>query len=281
MHSAEKNVCNRPFIVMQTPVKVAAGETVYELGSPPCSGKGIKWTDAQFNTALQGPVAAIVLDHEGKALAASIMDIPPKEFPSDAVENFIDNPQRITKAQVGEAIAQAYLTDHCQCSFPWPPIWDLRASGASLPGADLVGFAPDADSGKKVMVLGEVKTSAQSRYPPSVIYGKTGLKRQLADLGARPSIRTDLVNYLARRAANAEWRQDCKEAINSYLHTANMRIYGVLIRDVEPRQPDLNSCVQALASVCSKKTTITLLAIYIPAGQIATLCVRMASRSKE
>ena len=78
------------------------------------------------------------------------------------------------------AIAEVYLTDHRSCQFPWPLGRDERKSSSSLPRADLVGFRTD-ESGN-ALAFGEVKTSSEANYPPRVMYGETGLRKQLENL---------------------------------------------------------------------------------------------------
>ena len=266
---------------MKAPEKVAAGRSVYELGQPPCSAKGITWTEAELDAGLAGHVAALVFDYEVQAMMAELVSPTSEtEFPADAAQNFCCNPERIENSQVGEAIAQAYLSDHYQCTFPWPMSRDQRKIGSSLPGADLVGFVTDPRSGRKVMAFGEVKTSAQHRHPPSVIYGDKGLTSQLADLRDRCYIRDPLVMYLLARAANASWKAQFIEAWRNYINDrSNVRIYGVLIRDVNPDHADLSACAETLAAGCPENTAIMLLAIYLPSGRIATLNARIADRS--
>ncbi len=67
----------------------------------------------------------------------------------------------------GEALAQAWLTDHKDCDFPWPFNRDLRHHGASLPGAELVGFT--GTDGEPRFAFGQVKTSKEAKHPPQVV----------------------------------------------------------------------------------------------------------------
>ena len=79
--------------------------------------------------------------------------------------------------RVGEALAQAFLAAHRNCTFPWPASRDLRNPVSSPAGTDLVGFV-DFDRGG-LFAFGEVKTSTQQQWPPSLIYGRHGLKQQM------------------------------------------------------------------------------------------------------
>ena len=261
---------------------VATGTAVYELGqrTVPCSGKGVAWTDEELDAALGGRVAGLVFDDEGASPAASLLGgVSETGFEQSTLQEIFNNPAQIENSRVGEAIAEAYLSDHCECVFPWPMMRDQRKRGSSLPGADLVGFV--ADNQGRAMVFGEVKTSAEAKYPPSVMHGSTGLKKQLADLRDCKRIRDDLVKYLCYRARTAKWLPLFQEAVRRYVQdTSDVRLYGVLIRDVEPRESDLRACVAELGNGRPENTRIGLLALYLPAGRIATLGARIARGSQ-
>jgi hypothetical protein len=60
---------------------------------------------------------------------------------------------------------------------------------------------------------------------------------------------------------------------------SEVRIFGILIRDVAPHQDDLKARVTALGLNCPGSTVIELLGIYLPQGRIATLGTQvMATR---
>ncbi len=110
------------------------------------------------------------------------------EFAQEHLAEALADPDDIENWRVGEAIAEAYLTEHRNCQFPWPDGRDERKNGSSLPGADLVGIQHDAKGDR--FAFGEVKTSGQAKHPPGVMYGRTGLKQQLEDLFDKVEIRT-------------------------------------------------------------------------------------------
>ena len=151
----------------------------------------------------KGPVAAILFDDEGDRAIAGILGEPPDGgFASERVEELLKETADVEDWRVGEALGQAYLEDHRACFFPWPAGRDRRTASANLPGADLVGFGThDGDC----LVFGEVKTSGESRYPPRVVSGGSGLQAQLTALRDREALRNDLVRYLGHRAGAAPW----------------------------------------------------------------------------
>ena len=181
--------------------------------------------------------------------------------------------------RVGEAIAESYLSEHRFCWFPWPDGRDERKNGSSLPGADLVGLGTD-DQGD-CLAFGEVKTSSDSNYPPSIMYGRTGLKRQLEDLRNREDIRDSILRYLAHRAKKSEWRPQFENAGKRYLkNKSDVQIYGFLVRDVKPHKDDLAIRVLDLAKDCPILTRIELVALYLPEGSIDCIGETMISRRK-
>ena len=247
-------------------MSVAVGKIVYNHGAYPCSGVGLAWSAGDLEAALSGPVAEALFDDEGKSNIEDILaDLADTEFAQERLKRILADPGDIEDWRVGETIAETYLTCHRCCYFPWPDGRDKRKSGSSLPGADLVGFGKD-DNGD-CLAFGEVKTSSEARYPPSVMQGRSGLKQQLEALRDQETIRSDLLKYLGHRAQTAVWLPRFCAAAQRYLENASdVQLYGVLIRDVCPHPDDLCTCVQELARDCPDGTHIELLALYLPKG---------------
>lgn len=257
---------------------VSAGEVAYDLGAPPCSGVGLRWSNEELDYALNDQVAAVLFDDEGRTnIEVILAGLAETEFAQDGLRRVLEEPDQVEDWRVGEAIAETYLTDYRSCSFPWPDGRDERKRGSSLPGADLVGFGID-DAGD-CFAFGEVKTSSERSYPPGAMYGRTGLKRQLEDLRDDERIRDDLVKYLGHRAGPAPWRARFQRAAVRYLeNTSDVQLYGYLVRDVEPNPNDLRSRVSNLGADCPAGTRIELLALYLPQGGLNNIGEEMISR---
>ncbi len=247
---------------------VAVGETVYSHGTAPCSGIGLRWSSEELNLALGERVPSLVFDDEGKTDIEGILSgLAETEFAQENLRKILADTKDIENWRVGEAIAEAYLTDHRSCQFPWPDGRDERKHGSSLPGADLVGFRTDTDG--DVLAFGEVKTSTEENYPPGAMYGRTGLKQQLEDLRDRERLRDDLLKYLCYRARTAPWRPRFEAASCRYLaNKSDIHLYGILIRDVSPHADDLRVRVMKLGKDCPEGTRVELLALYLPKGRI-------------
>lgn len=259
---------------------VAAGEASYSHGKGPCTGQGLSWSADELDSALADRVSDIVFDEDGKAdIEAILGGLAETEFAQDGLRDILAEPDEIEDWRVGEAIAEAYLTDHRDCEFPWPDSRDERKSGSSLPGADLVGFRTDDDG--DVLAFGEVKTSTEDKHPPGAMYGRTGLKQQLEDLRDRDDIRDDLLRYLCHRAKAAPWRPRFEAASRRYLQNkSDVQLYGVLIRDVDPHVDDVRVRVVKLGKDCPEGTRIELIALYLPKGRIEGLGAALIAQRK-
>ena len=243
---------------------------MYKVGTEPCTGIGVRWTVTDLETALADSVVAVLRDETGSAIVRDVLGpLEETEFETDQIEKAARQ-STSPSWRVGEAIAEVYLTDWRNCLFPWPMSRDARRSRASLPGADLVGLATDKTG--ECFVFGEVKTSSQASYPPGVMYGSSGLRQQLEALQNSVSVRDVLVRYLAFRAEYAPWRDRFQGAARRYLaDRSDVRLYGLLIRDVSPNSLDLRASVSSLANNCPGTMQVELLSIYLPEGRIDRL----------
>jgi hypothetical protein len=216
-------------------------------------------------------VSAAVFDDAGHgAIEALLEGVADTEFAQDALSTLLDDAREPEAWRVGEALAETYLTIHHNCNFPWPDGRDERKRSSSLPGADLVGF--QRDGAQERFAFGEVKTSTERSYPPGAAYGRHGLKQQLEDLRDCRAIRDDLVKYLGHRAVSATWRgRYCAAAAVYLCDPSEVRIFGVLVRDVAPHEDDLRARVASLAKDCPAATWFELYALYLPMGRIENL----------
>lgn len=251
---------------------IAVGAECYSHGASPSTGTGRSWNAEELGAAINGQVSALVFDDQGKAdLQELLAGVAETSFEQEQLAQVLAAPEDVEDWRVGEAIAEAYLTEHRDCLFPWPDGRDERKSGSSLPGADLVGFQSKGDIQR--FAFGEVKTSSETSYPPQVVTKKKdGLKKQIEDLRDKKKDRDDLVEYLAFRASGSSWKEHFKSATKRYINNSHdVSLFGVLVRDVEPNQNDLKLRVQQLAEGCPNGTEIELLALYLPIGAIANL----------
>lgn len=250
-------------------MSISQGKIEYQLGTHPTTGCGFSYSDDELNRALAGKVKDIVFDTEGQKQIINIL--AETGFSNDEIKKnlapFITTPENW---RVGEGIAECYLSEHRQCFFPWPDSRDERKIGSSLPGADLVGFQTIGND--IYFAYGEVKTSSETKYPPGVMVGRSGLQSQIEDLKDNSTTKNNLMNYLALRCKGQYWENDFKNAAKNFLKCSNnIRIFGFLIRDVQPNNKDLENRINNLAKHQYPETHIEFIALYLPDQSISQL----------
>lgn len=159
---------------------------------------------------------------------------------------------------VGETFSECLLEDYKDARIPYPGWLDLKNQYASSTGADLVGFDYSNDS--VLFLFGEVKTSAQTRRPPSVVHD---LKRQLHTLESLETTQ-QLVQWLGLKIKTQKDRRDFSRALMSYTAGYMFKIVGVLIRDTAPDEGDLMRTFTYLADVLRPTMRLDMLAVYLP-----------------
>ena len=143
-------------------------------------------------------------------------------------------------------------------------------------GTDIVGFQETNKETKLYrFAFGEVKTSEQEKWPPGVMNGRHGLMKQLEDLRDSTNVKDSLVKYLGHHADRAAWLPLYKSAAKRYLSDpCDVSLFGILIRDVEPKPEDLARRAKDLAAGCPDTTSIELRAMYLPRKTINSLSER-------
>ena len=152
---------------------------------------------------------------------------------------------------------------------------DKRNPKASLPGADLVGFRIEGEDAR--LALGEVKCSSDENAPPGVMNGRGGMTHQIDNLAKDLKLLYQLLRWLLPRCKGTSHESAFNAAIKNFLQTENrsIRFFGVLIRDTEPNQFDLEARGRSLAESLQDPTKCALIAIYLPCA-IADLPTRVS-----
>lgn len=250
----------------------------YSVDSAPVIARGMAYNEEQLDEAINGSVKDLLLDTTGTAeLNDMLAGLASTEFEQDQISQLLQAEPEPEDWLVGEALAEAYVAENENCTFPWPTSRDLKNPEASPAGADLTGFQETDDSENPYrFAFGEVKTSSDENYPPNVMYGRTGLKNQLEGLRDSYTTKQSLVLYLGHHAINASWRHMFESATKRYLSSeyTDIAIFGVLIRDVEPNESDLSYRATSLANGCPDLTSIALYALYLSENAISLLEVK-------
>ena len=259
-------------------MKFARGSECYRADCPPVVAYGRTYSDDELSAALDGPVATTIRDDTGNdTIKNLLLGISETGFQHDSVRRILSHKKTPDDWRVGEAFAECHLRNHLGCSFPWPAGRDQKNPDSSPTGADLVGFQKTKqNTGAHRFAFGEVKTSTEKRWPPQVMYGRHGMTRQLESLRDDVAVKDHLVKYLAHRAHEENWESQYKEAAVRYLtDSTDVALFGVLVRDVEPKDDDLCTRAQTLASGCPDHTSIELAAVYFPIGSITGIGKRI------
>ena len=233
--------------------------------------------DNCFKRFLVDDVASRFYDEEGiTEFEAQLRDLADTGFARDSLDAILA--AEVTEERdwaVGEAIAEAYLAREYNITWPWNMERDKRNPRASLSGADLIGFRIEGENVR--LVLGEVKTSSDSKTPPGVMNGRSGMIYQIDKLANNLSLIYQLLKWLWHRCKETEHETSFKAAIRLFLNSGNKAIalFGVLIRDTQPNELDLQTRGQTLARMLQVPTTCYLIAIYLPCA-IACLPARVS-----
>jgi len=240
----------------------------YEAQDRQVSWRGVCMTDGNsFDTFMTNDVASRLHDEEGTTeFEAHLRGLANTGFARDSLNAILaaEVPEERDWA-IGEALAEAYLTREHDIIWPWNMERDKRTPKASLPGADLVGLEIKGDEVR--LVLGEVKSSSEDRYPPQLMSGRSGhMGHQIDDLATNLSLIYQLLKWLWVRCKHTEYEASFNAAIAVYLRSRNRAIalFGVLIRDTQPNELDLKARGQTLAETLRPPTNCQLVAIYLP-----------------
>ncbi|WP_118987677.1 hypothetical protein [Photorhabdus sp. CRCIA-P01] len=248
----------------------------YDVSSESIVAQGISYSDAQLDLILSGPVKDILQDCSGRdEIAELLTGLVTTEFEQNELTQVLVDEIEFEDWMIGEALAEAFVSECGQCEYPWPTSRDLKNSNASPAGCDLTGFQRVDDQELPYRFsFGEVKTSYDAKSPPSVM---TSLGNQLFGLRDNKSVKGDLVRYLARHAVGRSWQFKYRSAATRYLRSggADIAVFGVLVRDTSPQQADIRGKAIALADNCPEETDIKIYAIHIPVGEIINLPARV------
>ncbi|HEX7319403.1 MAG TPA: hypothetical protein VF399_03480 [bacterium] len=219
-------------------------------------------TEEVFKKYMGSRVKNRLLDAEGTAEFVSHYDsIATTGFAENGLKDVFIRDLPKQDWRIGEALAECLLEDTGDIRFPWNGCRDQKVEDASLPGADLVGFKGKDRNVR--FLFGEVKTSVDANKPPNVMYGRSGMTKQLEKLKTSESSRKLLVQWLGYRAKDKAWDNDYKTAVLAYVSCVDkVYLQGVLIRDCSPVIKDLESRGHSLDSGKPSDMGIGLCGIY-------------------
>lgn len=228
---------------------------------------GIRLTAGeQFDTFMSREVSSRLFDQEGSAeFEKHLRGLASTGFMIESL-NAVLSAEAFESRDwaIAEALAEAYLANEHNVVWPWNMERDKRNPFASLPGADLVGFKEIEN--ETLLVLGEVKSSADLDSPPSVMTGRSGMAHQLDRLAHDLTIICQLLKWLMPRCKNTACWDQFNASTMKLLSSGNraIELFGILVRDTEPNVADLQARGNTLAGKLVEPTNCQLVALYLP-----------------
>jgi hypothetical protein len=246
----------------------SAFETIrYQTQDRQVSWQGISMAEGDgFKSFMTTRVTSRLQDEEeANEFRAHLRDLASTGFAVDSLDKALaaEIPEERDWA-IGEAMAEAYLERRHGITWPWNMKRDMRTPKASLPGADLVGFEIKGDSIR--LTLGEVKTSGDADIPPGVMNGRSGMRHQIDELARNLSLIIQLLKWLWPRCKEAANQASFDAAVGRFFGSKNkdVALFGVLIRDTQPNELDLQARGRNLADDLEAPATCQLIALYLP-----------------
>jgi hypothetical protein len=239
----------------------------YQNQEGPVSWQGYRMCDGEsFDSFICDEVASRLYDSEElDDIKSHLRGLSLTGFGKDSLEKVLDAsiPESRDWA-VGEAIAEAWLSRGHGVIWPWNMERDKRNPYASLPGADLIGFINQGSETR--IVLGEVKTSGETKYPPQVMTGRSGMKHQIDNLATDLNLINQLIRWLWPRCKKTDYESQFNASVKLYFNSGNkaVALFGILIRDTQANELDLKTRGQALGRTLSSPTKCNLIALYLP-----------------
>lgn len=170
----------------------------------------------------------------------------------------------LTEKDLGESMGELALQQLHQASWFTNRRRDMRSVRASLPGADIIGFAPCEDGGHRLLIA-EVKTSSDPKTPPTVMYGETGLQYQLYRAATDPRILRQLLRYTFSRVHGTDIMpilQDALRRLDKDL-MSGAQLVGILVRDTPVAQKDVSHHAGVLSKQLPDADNVSSLALYV------------------
>ena len=225
-------------------------------------------TESELRNELLNRIKEKILDEEGtKELIQNFNSLAKTDFELKKLEEIFKSGIDIEDWRIGEALAECYLEENCNCYFYYQYSRDAKNSKANLAGADVVGFYK---IGKNfVFVFGEVKTSTDKNVPPAVVYGRSGISKQIENIKMHEVIRQNLIRWLAFKVVylpdGNEFKKIFQNAISNYLKNTSMyNVVGILVRDTSTNESDLSGRYAALKTGLAADTHLELVGLYLP-----------------
>ena len=226
-------------------------------------GKSIE-SSQEFQDYIEERVRPEVFDKELVEFEKTMQDLKTTGMNPGNIEEFLHPVPESRGWEIGEALAFCLLADNKSGKYvlPWNTLWDKRTSKAINTGVDLVGFYKCDE--KILLMLGEVKTSSDSKTPPDVTYS---LIEQIRKYNRK--LDDDiyaLLNWLKIRCKSDQLQVYFKNSVSLFISSGGSELFqiGILLRDTVPNELDLKGIATKLNNEFGSPTEMELSAWYLP-----------------
>ncbi|MBU7047063.1 MAG: hypothetical protein HXS54_11575 [Theionarchaea archaeon] len=244
-------------------------ETIYAGGDSCITYLGVKFHLDFMKKYIPSRVGNRFFDIKGTdELINEFDDLINTGFEKEALIDIFKLEKAITYWKIGESLAECYLEDYKGVRFHYNSIRDAKNPNANLTGADLVGFI-DINN-ETIFLFGEVKTSSDDSTPPQILYGRSGMIKQLEKIKSNYEVKNSLVRWLGFKVKDLSddhpFREDYKKALTLYIKSKQSKInlIGILVRDTSPTDKDLKTRLEELKRDVQEGMNIELIALYVP-----------------
>jgi hypothetical protein len=237
------------------------------------SFEGVSFSDTEIKNIFQNSVKEKLLDTDGtnelvRNFEEEFNDIKTTDFDDTYLLDIFKLDDIITEHnewRIGEVFAEYYIETTTTAKFYINELRDARNIFGNKTGADLLGFIEIA--GETIFLFGEVKTSAEEKSPPNVLYGSTGMIDQIIELSKEKRVQRQLIRNLAFKVKDLDktnpFRIDFLQSFKNYKYD-KFHLFGVLVRDTISNIKDLEARFKNLSSSIKKETNLKLIALYVP-----------------
>lgn len=244
-------------------------ETIYAGGDSCITYLGVKFHLDFMKKYIPSRVGNRFFDIKGTdELINEFDDLINTGFEKEALIDIFKLEKAITYWKIGESLAECYLEDYKGVRFHYNSIRDAKNPKANLTGADLVGFI-DINN-ETIFLFGEVKTSSDDSTFPQILYGRSGMIKQLEKIKSNYEVKNSLVRWLGFKVKDLSddhpFREDYKKALTLYIKSKQSKInlIGILVRDTSPTDRDLKTRLEELKRDVQEGMNIELIALYVP-----------------
>lgn len=231
-------------------------EAAYEYHNANTRYLGYKM-NGDFKRYMSDRVGPRYRDEEGDQLLSD-MDTTQAGFDSGDLKTVVT----YVPSRVAEILVECFLMDKHSVLIPYNRLRDSLNPNASPAGPDIIGIAG------ALFVFGETKSSSETRCPPGVVYGKSGLIEQLNSIKLDRRKRIHMIKWLGHKTRNkpdtshTAWLKAKRQYYES--EEQIFKMCGMLVRDTEPDECDVTRAHDMVSADMHPSALLDIMALYIP-----------------